>query len=232
MRLTFEGARTSRTAMRKAPFGPVILAGTALASASLADEPQAPIMYDCLYQEASAIVAAGMGQNPRWVIDHFEDKRAIGAEIWGRCAREHPDEARGVDRKAADILAGLVLTDTIGRPPGEKDASPLLPKLDVWVALQLYSDCVEQNAVGYAVKTNEPAETVFKAAAASCTIEVVRLTQAHANHGEHMTSADIASLPRYIEGDVIKSILDARLAARSGEGAPVRSDHTGHSEPQ
>ncbi len=219
--------------MRKAPFVAVILAGTALASASLAGEPQAqpPIMYDCLYQEASAIVGAGMDQNPRWVMDHIEDKRAIGAEIWGRCAREHPDEARGVDHRAAEILADLALTDGIGRMSGEKDAPPL-PKLDVYVAISLYSDCVERNAVGYAVKTNEPAETVFKAAAASCTIEVARLIQAHANHGEHMTSEDITSLSRSLEGDVIKSILDARLAARSGEGAPVKSDHAGHSEPR
>jgi hypothetical protein len=93
---------------------------------------------------------------------------------------------------------------------------------------QHYAGC----AAGYAVKTNEPAETVFKAAAASCTIEVVRLTQAHANHGEHMTSEDITSLSRPHEGDVIKKILDARLAARTGEGPPVRSDDTDHSEPR
>ena len=99
-----------------------ILAGTALASASLAGEPQAqpPIMYVCLYQEASAIVGAGMDQNPHWAMDHIDDEDAIGTEIWGRCAREHPDEARGVDRKAADILADLALTDGIGRMTGKR----------------------------------------------------------------------------------------------------------------
>jgi hypothetical protein len=219
--------------MRKAPIVAVILTVAGLASASLAGEPEAhpPAIYACLYQEAASVVGAGMDHNPRWAIDHFEDERAIGAEIWCRCAREHPDEARVVDHKAAEILAGLALTDGIARMAGEKDAPPP-PDLDVYVAISLYHDCVERNAVGYAVTTNDPAETVFKAAAASCMVEVARLIEAYANHGEHMTAEDITSLSRSLEGDVIKSILDARLAARSGEGAPVRSDHAGHSEPR
>jgi hypothetical protein len=226
-----EGANINWRRIELASFG---AAGAllALTAACLAGEPGAHsrIMYDCLYREAWAIVAAGMAQNPQWASDHTEDKGAIGVEIWGRCLHEHPDEARVVDRKAAEILAGLALTDGIERMMfGEKAAG--VPELDVYVAIALYSDCVERNAVGYAVTTNEPAETVFKAAAASCPIELARLTEANTNHGKHMIADDITASPTF-ERDMIKSILDARLAARSGEGAPVRSDHAGSTEPR
>jgi hypothetical protein len=200
----------------------------ALSAVSSAAEStfQPPAIYECLDRSAMTALEDGMKRDSRFAVEQMEND-TISEGIWQKCSRQHPGDASQVDRKAAASLVGRAVTDWLGNGGGIR-ADPMPP--DIYVALDLYENCLTQNALGFAAVSDEPAETIVKAAFAACKVRQAATYAAYLDRGEHLDDEVLAHFEGDIEKDMVKDILNERIRQRFRQGEVPQSSPARHHE--
>jgi len=193
-------------------FGALALSGVSSAAESTF---QPPAIYECLEQSARAVIDDETKRDSRFVFEQM-GKDTISEGIWEQCSSQHPSDVSRVDRKAAASLVEKALLDRIEDGAGV-GSRPQLP-LDIYVALDLYDKCLTQEALGFAAVSDEPAETIVKAAFAACKIRQVALYAVYLDRGEHLDNEVLARYEKDLEKTMLNDILTERMRLRGGQG--------------